>query len=155
MLVRDLRFLIVDDMKYMRATIKSMLRSLGFEKIEQANDGMEALRILRTHRIDIIISDWQMDRMDGLELLHEIRSDRNLASKPFMMVTGESELRFVEKAIESGVTEFIIKPFDPTTLSKKIKRIILNKLKHNQRIQTPDKTTAEILEEVRLGTFAG
>ena len=72
-----------------------------------------------------------------------------------MMVTGESELRFVEKAIESGVTEFIIKPFDPTTLSKKIKRIILNKLKHNQRIQTPDKTTAEILEEVRLGTFAG
>ena len=64
MLVRDLRFLIVDDMKYMRATIKSMLRSLGFEKIEQANDGMEALRILRTHRIDIIISDWQMDRMD-------------------------------------------------------------------------------------------
>jgi two-component system chemotaxis response regulator CheY len=155
MLVRDLRFLIVDDMKYMRATIKSMLRSLGFEKIEQANDGMEALRILRTHRIDIIISDWQMDRMDGLELLHEIRNDRNLASKPFMMVTGESELRFVEKAIESGVTEFIIKPFDPTTLSKKIKRIILNKLKHNQRIQTPDKTTAEILEEVRLGTFAG
>ena len=155
MLVRDLRFLIVDDMKYMRATIKSMLRSLGFEKIEQANDGMEALRILRTHRIDIIISDWQMDRMDGLELLHEIRSDRNLASKPFMMVTGESELRFVEKAIESGVTEFIIKPFDPTTLSKKIKRIILNKLKHNQRIQTPDKTTAEILEEVRLGTFVG
>jgi two-component system chemotaxis response regulator CheY len=142
-------------MKYMRATIKSMLRSLGFEKIEQANDGMEALRILRTHRIDIIISDWQMDRMDGLELLYEIRNDRNLATKPFMMVTGESELRFVEKAIEAGVSEFIIKPFDPTTLSKKIKRIILNKLKHQQRIQTPDKSTEEILEEVRLGTFAG
>lgn len=155
MLVRDLRFLIVDDMKYMRATIKSMLRSLGFEKIEQASDGMEALRILRTHRIDIIISDWQMDRMDGLELLYEIRNDRSLASKPFMMVTGESELRFVEKAIEAGVSEFIIKPFDPTTLSKKIKRIILNKLKHNQRIPTPDKSSAEILEEVRLGTFAG
>ncbi|MBD3670275.1 MAG: response regulator [Gammaproteobacteria bacterium] len=155
MLVRDLRFLIVDDMKYMRTTIKSMLRSLGFEKIEQASDGMEALRILRSHRIDIIISDWQMERMDGLELLEHIRNDRALASKPFMMITGESELRFVEKAIDSGVTEFVIKPFDPTTLSKKIKRIILNKLKHKQRIPSNEKTTEEILEEVRLGTFAG
>lgn len=152
MLVRDLRFLVVDDMKYMRATIKSMLRSLGFERIEQANDGVEALRILRSHRIDIVISDWQMEKMDGFELLQKIRADRALANKPFMMITGESELRFVEMAIEAGVSEFVIKPFDPTTLSTKIKRIILNKLKHTKRIDTPDKTSQELLEEVRLGT---
>lgn len=152
MLVRDLRFLVVDDMKYMRATIKSMLRSLGFDRIEQANDGIEALRIMRAQRIDIIISDWQMEKMDGLELLQEIRADRSLASKPFMMITGESELRLVEMAIKAGVTEFVIKPFDPTTLSSKIKRIILNKLKHTARIDTPDKTSRELLEEVRMGT---
>ncbi len=69
-----------------------------------------------------------------------------------MMVTGESELRYVEMAIEAGVSEFIIKPFDPATLSKKIKRIIMNKLQHKQRIDTPDKSTNELLEEIRFGT---
>ncbi|MBD3610562.1 MAG: response regulator [Gammaproteobacteria bacterium] len=152
MLVRDLRFLVVDDMKYMRATIKSMLRSIGFERIEQASNGLEALRILRNHRIDIIISDWQMDGMDGMELLKEIREDRSLCTKPFLMVTGESELRYVEQAIKAGVTEFIIKPFDPMTLSKKVKRIIMNKLKHKQRIDTPpEQSSGEILDELRIG----
>lgn len=152
MLVRDLRFLVVDDMKYMRATLKSMLRSIGFERIEQANNGIEAMRILRNSRIDIVISDWMMDGMDGMELLKTIRADAEMHAKPFMMITGESELRYVEMAIEAGVSEFVIKPFDPSTLSKKIKRIIMNKLKHKQRINSPDKSTSDILDELRFGS---
>jgi two-component system chemotaxis response regulator CheY len=139
-------------MKYMRATLKSMLRSIGFERIEQANNGLEALRILRSNRIDIVISDWMMDGMDGIELLKTIRADKDMHAKPFVMITGESELRYVEMAIEAGVSEFVIKPFDPSTLSKKIKRIIMNKLKHKQRIQSPDKSTQDILEELRFGS---
>lgn len=147
MLVRDLRFLVVDDMRYMRATLKSMLRSIGFERIEQAENGLEALRILRSQRIDIIISDWQMDGMNGLELLKEVRSDHTMASKPFLMITGESEFSYVETALEAGVSDFIIKPFDSSTLSKKIKRIIVNKLQHAQNTD-PSTVANELRQEL-------
>ncbi|WP_416898325.1 MAG: response regulator [Minwuia sp.] len=112
--------LVVDDFKTMRRIIRSQLEEIGFRDIEEAEDGESALRTLRRKEVHLIISDWNMQPMTGLEFLKEVRSDRRLKSLPFIMVTAESKVENVREAREAGVTNYVIKPFTAQTLQQKI-----------------------------------
>ena len=113
-------FLVVDDFGPMRTVTLSQLRALGANTILSANDGVEALRLLRKQRVDIVLSDWNMPVMSGLELLRTIRSDERLSTLPFIMITAEAERERVAQAIACGVTELMVKPYTPERLAARI-----------------------------------
>jgi two-component system chemotaxis response regulator CheY len=112
--------LVVDDYPAMRKTVRRILLEQGFVSIVEASDGVEALVLLRGRPIDIVISDLVMDRMDGLELLRQVRSDANLCHLPFLMITATADRDRVIAAKESGVTGYVVKPFTATILRSKI-----------------------------------
>ena len=112
--------LIVDDYNTMIRIIRNLLRQLGFEHIDEANDGSMALAKMRTRRYGLVISDWNMEPMTGYDLLQEVRGDPNLATTPFIMVTAESKTDNVIAAKRAGVSNYIVKPFNAQTLKSKI-----------------------------------
>ncbi|WP_241147900.1 response regulator [Minwuia thermotolerans] len=112
--------LVVDDFLTMRRIVRNQLEEIGFRDIDDAEDGESALRKLRSKDFHLIISDWNMQPMTGLEFLKEVRSDRRLKKLPFIMVTAESKIENVQAAREAGVTNYIIKPFTAEVLRKKI-----------------------------------
>src|SRR5665213_1542090 len=112
--------LIVDDYNTMIRIIRNLLRQLGFEHIDEANDGTMALAKMRTRNYGLVISDWNMEPMTGYDLLQEVRSDPNLADVPFIMVTAESKTENVIAAKKAGVSNYIVKPFNAQTLKNKI-----------------------------------
>ncbi len=114
--------LIVDDQQSMRGICKYILTQLGFKDIIEAKSGRDALTKLEKTNVDLIISDWNMDDVDGLTLLKVIRKHPRTASMPFIMATGRSDQ--VKEAIESGVNNYIIKPFDAATMKKRIEAVI-------------------------------
>jgi two-component system chemotaxis response regulator CheY len=116
--------LLVDDYKTMLRIERNLLKQLGFENIEEASDGSDALIKLKHHPFSLIISDWNMEPMTGLELLKEVRKDESLKNIPFIMVTAESKTENVVAAKEAGVNNYIIKPFNATTLKTKIAAVI-------------------------------
>lgn len=116
--------LLVDDYKTMLRIERNLLKQLGFENIEEACDGTEALEKLRHNNYGLIISDWNMEPMTGLSLLKEVRSDSALKDIPFIMVTAESKTENVVAAKEAGVNNYIIKPFNATTLKAKIATVL-------------------------------
>ena len=117
--------LVVDDFSTMRRIITNLLKSLGFQNLRECADGAQALEILHAEKIDFVMTDWNMPEMSGLELLKAIRSssDKRLRQLPVLMVTAESLRANVISAAEAGVTNYIVKPFDASTLSKKIQTI--------------------------------
>ncbi len=115
--------LIVDDYNTMIRIIRNLLRQLGFEQIDEANDGSMALAKMRTRRYGLVISDWNMEPMTGYDLLQEVRNDPGLASTPFIMVTAESKTENVIAAKRAGVSNYIVKPFNAQTLKSKIDAI--------------------------------
>ncbi|MBF9002810.1 response regulator [Vibrio nitrifigilis] len=123
-------FLIVDDFELMRKTLRNNLISLGFDNIMMAGDGEEAIKILKNHSVDCIISDWNMPRMTGLQLLQYIRCDVQYQNMHFMMVTAEGERNMVNRAIDAGVDQFLVKPFTQITLRDKVSTM----LKHGPRV---------------------
>jgi len=116
--------LIVDDQQSMRGICKYILTQLGFKDIIEAKSGRDALSKLEKSSVHLIISDWNMEDIDGLTLLRVIRKHPKTASMPFIMATGRSDKEQVKEAISFGVNNYIIKPFDAGTMKKRIEAVI-------------------------------
>ncbi len=116
--------LIVDDYKTMLRIIRNLLKQLGFENVDEATDGTNALSKLRDKDYELIISDWNMEPMTGLQLLKEVRSDERMKGTPFIMITAESKSENVLSAKEAGVSNYIVKPFNAETLKSKISAVM-------------------------------
>src|SRR5947207_6103355 len=112
--------LVVDDYNTMIRIIRNLLKQLGFEDVDDASDGSAALGKLKEKRYGLVISDWNMEPMTGYELLREVRSDDQLRTTPFIMVTAESKTENVIAAKKAGVNNYIVKPFNAQTLKSKI-----------------------------------
>jgi len=118
-----MKILVVDDFATMRRIIKNILRQGGYKNIVEADDGTTALPKLRTDTIDLVIADWNMPRMTGLDLLKAMRSDKALKDIPFLMVTAEARKDNIIEAIQCGASSYLVKPFTVETLSEKIDQI--------------------------------
>ena len=116
--------MIVDDQQSMRGICKYILTQLGFTNIIEAKSGRDALGKLEKASVDLIISDWNMEDIDGLTLLRVIRKHPKTQGMPFIMATGRSDKEQVKEAISSGVNNYIIKPFDASTMKKRIEAVI-------------------------------
>ena len=121
---KNTQVLIVDDYKTMLRIIRNLLKQLGFENVDEANDGQEALVKLRNGNFGLVISDWNMAPMTGLDLLKEVRADARLKNTPFIMITAESKTENVAAAKEAGVSNYIVKPFNAETLRDKIEKVM-------------------------------
>lgn len=120
----DMNVLIVDDYKTMLRIVSSLLKQLGFKNIFEATDGSMALAMLRERDFGLIISDWNMEPMTGLQLLKEVRADAKAKAIPFIMVTAESKNENVIEAKKAGVNNYIVKPFNAETLKSKIVTVL-------------------------------
>jgi two-component system chemotaxis response regulator CheY len=123
---KDMAILIVDDYKTMLRIIRNLLKQLGLENVDEAIDGSTALQSLRDKDYGLVISDWNMEPMTGLQLLREVRADGKLKHIPFIMVTAESKTENVIAAKEAGVTNYIVKPFNAETLKQKLVTVFGN-----------------------------
>ena len=112
--------LVVDDQQPMRKTIAYILRQLGLKHIEFAEDGDEAWKLINNARVDLVLLDWNMPRLSGLSLLERIRQSESYARLPVVMITAEANIEHVQAAMQAGVTDYVVKPFSPDTLLKKI-----------------------------------
>ena len=119
---KNMNVLIVDDYKTMLRIIRNLLKQLGFNNVDEATDGSMALQMLRVGNYGLIISDWNMEPMTGLQLLREVRADAKLKSIPFIMVTAESENVIAAK--EAGVSNYIVKPLNAETLKTKMSSVL-------------------------------
>lgn len=115
--------LVVDDYKTMIRIIKNLLKQLGFDDVDEAADGTEALGKMKERRYGLVISDWNMEPMTGYELLKQVRADSSLSKTPFIMVTAESKTENVIAAKKAGVNNYIVKPFNAPTLKSKIEAV--------------------------------
>lgn len=120
----SLSVLIVDDQQSMRGICKYILNQLGFTNIIEAKNGRDALGKLEQGNVDLIISDWNMNDIDGLTLLKVVRKHPRTQALPFIMATGRSDKEQVKEAITCGVNNYIIKPFDALTMKKRIEAVI-------------------------------
>ncbi len=121
---KNINILIVDDYKTMLRIVRNLLKQLGFENVDEATDGSAALQKLRDRNYGLVISDWNMEPMTGLELLKEVRADARLKHLPFVMITAESKTENVIEAKKAGVTNYIVKPFNADTLKVKLNAVL-------------------------------
>ncbi len=119
-----MRILVVDDHEPIRKILKSVLKKIGFDDVEEAVDGAEALRILKQKKFDVVLLDWNMPNMSGLDVLKEMKKDQDLKGVRVIMVTAETSKEKVLEAINLGVSEYVVKPFTPEVLKKKIESVI-------------------------------
>ena len=112
--------LVVDDYSTMIRIIRNLLKQIGFENVDDANDGSAALAKMRAQKYGLVISDWNMEPMTGYDLLLKVRADPALARTPFIMITAESKIDNVVAAKEAGVNNYIVKPFNAAPLKSKI-----------------------------------
>ena len=120
----NINILIVDDYKTMLRIIRSLLTQIGFLNIDEASDGSMALAKLKEKKYELIISDWNMEKMTGLELLKNVRADEALKTVPFIMITAESKTDNVIAAKQAGVNNYIVKPFNAETLKAKLASVL-------------------------------
>ncbi|HQS08939.1 response regulator [Xanthobacter sp. VNH20] len=116
----SMKILVVDDYKTMVRIIRNLLKQIGFEDVDEASDGTEALSLLKVNKYGLVISDWNMEPMTGYELLKRVRDDEVLKETPFIMVTAEAKSENVIAAKKAGVSNYIVKPFNAQTLKGKI-----------------------------------
>lgn len=121
---KNMSVLIVDDYKTMLRIVRNLLKQLGFNNVDEATDGSQALEKARAKSYGLIISDWNMEPMTGYELLKEVRADNQLKNTPFIMVTAESKTDNVIAAKKAGVNNYIVKPFNAATLQTKIQAVL-------------------------------
>ncbi len=124
----ETKFLVVDDFATMRKIIKKVLSELGYKNVEEADDGKTALPLLKSAAgngtpFQVVISDWNMPGMAGIDLLKACRADGQLKGVPFMMVTAESEQQNIIEAAKAGVSDYVVKPFNAQTLKTKLENI--------------------------------
>jgi two-component system chemotaxis response regulator CheY len=117
---KTLSVLVVDDYATMRRIIRNLLQQLGYTDVDEAADGEQALSKLRDKDFGLVISDWNMEPMTGLDLLKAVRSDARLKALPFIMVTAESKTENVVAAKQAGVSNYIVKPFNAEILKQKL-----------------------------------
>jgi two-component system chemotaxis response regulator CheY len=120
----SMNILIVDDYKAMLRIVRNLLGQLGFKNVEEASDGGAALAKLREKNFGLVISDWNMEPVTGLQLLKEVRSDMRLRQTPFIMITAETKSEHVMAAKEAGVSNYIVKPFNAAMLKQKMAAVI-------------------------------
>jgi len=120
----SIKVLIVDDFATMRRILKNILKQLGFKNLLEADDGTTALDALEKNDIDLVISDWNMPKMTGLELLKSVRASKKYAKIPFLMVTAEAQKQNVIEAVQAGVSNYVVKPFTAEAISDKLKKIL-------------------------------
>jgi two-component system chemotaxis response regulator CheY len=119
-----MKFLIVDDFATMRRIVRGLLKEMGCNQLAEAEDGAEALKMLRAQRFDFVVSDINMPNMDGFELLKAIKDDAALAHLPVLMVTAEARKEDIVRAAQGGAAGYIVKPFSKATLEEKVQRIL-------------------------------
>ncbi len=119
----NMTVMIVDDFATMRRIVKNILTQLGFKNFVEADDGSVAWEMLQKQPVDFIVSDWNMPKMTGIELLKKVRADEKLKDTPFLMVTAEAQKENIIEAVKARVSNYIVKPFTPETLGEKIDKI--------------------------------
>ncbi len=122
----NMKFLVVDDFSTMRRIVRNLLKELGFQNVDEAEDGVAALSKLRGSQFDFVVSDWNMPNMTGIDLLKEIRADANLKHLPVLMVTAEAKKENIVSAAQAGANGYIVKPFTAATLEEKLNKIFQN-----------------------------
>lgn len=123
MVQKTMKILVVDDFPTMRRIIRNLLKDLGFDSVDEAEDGVMALEKLRNGGFDLVVSDWNMPNMDGLALLQTIREDAQLKTLPVLMVTAEAKKENIIAAARAGANGYVVKPFTAATLEEKLNRI--------------------------------
>ncbi|GAB4288920.1 MAG: chemotaxis response regulator CheY [Thiohalomonadaceae bacterium] len=120
---KNIKILIVDDFSTMRRIIKNLLRDLGFTNTSEADDGTTALPMLQSGNFELLVTDWNMPGMQGIDLLKAVRADPKLAHLPVLMVTAEQKKEQIIEAAKAGVNGYIVKPFTAQTLKEKLEKI--------------------------------
>lgn len=120
----DMKFLIVDDFSTMRRIIRNLLKEIGYQNAEEAEDGLDAYNKLRESRFDFVVTDINMPNMNGFELLHKIRTEGPDRDMPVMMVTAEARREDIVMAAQAGASGYIVKPFTKATLEEKVMKIV-------------------------------
>ena len=119
----NMNVLIVDDFATMRRILRNILKQIGFMNISEAEDGKTALTELKKKKFDLILCDWNMPEMSGLELLNTMKSDNGFKDIPFVMVTAEAQKDNILEAIKAGVNSYVVKPFTAETIEVKLKKV--------------------------------
>jgi two-component system chemotaxis response regulator CheY len=120
----NMKILIVDDFSTMRRIIRNLLKEIGYNNADEAEDGQVALAKLKAEAFDFVVSDLNMPNMNGFELLHAVRADPALASLPVLLVTAEAKKEDIITAAQAGASGYIVKPFTKATLEEKLNKII-------------------------------
>jgi len=135
MLDLSLKVLVVDDFSTMRRIIKNLLKQIGYKDIDEAEDGVQALSKLQDGGFGLVVSDWNMPNMDGLEMLKAVRQDPAIKNIPVLMVTAEAEKEKVITAIQAGVNNYVVKPFTGEILKEKLDKIF-DRIAAEQKVNT-------------------
>ena len=120
----DMKFLIVDDFSTMRRIVRGLLKEIGYNNAEEAEDGAVALNMLKNTKFDFVVSDINMPNMNGFELLGHIKKDDSLKHLPVLMVTAEARKEDIVRAAQDGAAGYIVKPFTKATLEEKVQKIM-------------------------------
>lgn len=118
-----MKFLVVDDFSTMRRIVRNLLKELGFNNVDEAEDGAVALQKLASAPFDFVVTDWNMPNMDGLQLLQAIRADSAMKQLPVLMITAEAKRENIIAAAQAGASGYIVKPFTAATLNEKLQKI--------------------------------
>ena len=118
-----MKVLVVDDFATMRRIVRNILKQLGFTNIVEADDGTTALEIMKTDKVDLVLCDWNMPKVSGLDLLKQMKADSDLKNIPFLMITAEAQKQNIIEAVKTGVSNYIVKPFTADTIAEKLKKI--------------------------------
>ena len=120
----DMKFLIVDDFSTMRRIVRGLLKEIGYNNAEEAEDGSVALNMLKNSKFDFVVSDINMPVMNGFELLSAVKADDSLKHLPVLMVTAEARKEDIVRAAKDGAAGYIVKPFTKATLEEKVQKIM-------------------------------
>ena len=123
----SIKVLVVDDMSTMRRIVKNVLKQIGYTDLAEAENGKEALNKLKDHTFGLVVSDWNMPEMNGIELLKAIRADPELKHIPVLMVTAEAQKENIIEAVQAGVSNYVVKPFTAEALQEKLGKIFSKK----------------------------
>jgi len=120
---KNMKFLVVDDFSTMRRIVRNLLKELGFNNVDEAEDGVAALQKLHSGNFEFVVSDWNMPNMTGIDLLKNIRADAQLKNLPVLMVTAEAKKENIIEAAQAGASGYVVKPFTAATLEEKLNKI--------------------------------
>ncbi|MDH2299069.1 chemotaxis response regulator CheY [Cobetia sp. 29-18-1] len=120
---KNLRILVVDDFPTMRRIVRNLLKELGFTNVEEAEDGQQALEFLNQGSFELVISDWNMPNLDGLEMLRRVRANPVTATLPVLMVTAEAKKENIIAAAQAGASGYVVKPFTAAVLEEKLGKV--------------------------------